>query len=70
MAANPYSSDRPTPNYLDVYLRVLSALMLRDMRSRFGGNYWGYLIQVLWPCAHLAILVFVMTFRGMKPSYR
>ena len=67
MAANPYSSDRPTPNYLDVYLRVLSALMLRDMRSRFGGNYWGYLIQVLWPCAHLAILVFVMTFRGMKP---
>lgn len=53
-------------SYLDVYLRVLSALMLRDMRSRFGGNYWGYLVQVLWPCAHLAIIVGVMAFRGMK----
>lgn len=40
--------------------------MLRDMRSRFGGNYWGYLVQVLWPCAHLAIIVGVMAFRGMK----
>lgn len=27
----------------DVYLRLISALMLRDMRSRFGGTYWGYL---------------------------
>ncbi|MGW5960380.1 ABC transporter permease [Methylorubrum thiocyanatum] len=50
----------------DVYIRVISALMLRDMRSRFGGNYWGYLAQVLWPCAHIAIIVGAMTFRGLK----
>ncbi|WP_375274230.1 ABC transporter permease [Methylorubrum thiocyanatum] len=50
----------------DVYLRVISALMLRDMRSRFGGNYWGYLVQVLWPCVHIAIIVGAMTFRGLK----
>lgn len=50
----------------DVYLRVISALMLRDMRSRFGGNYWGYLVQVLWPCAHIAVIVGAMTFRGLK----
>ncbi|CAO4134738.1 ABC transporter permease [Methylorubrum extorquens] len=60
----------PTANqprsHLDVYLRVLSALMLRDMRSRFGGTYWGYLVQVLWPCAHLGILVGIMNFRGLK----
>ncbi len=59
-------SNKQPPSYLDVYLRVLSALMLRDMRSRFGGNYWGYLVQVLWPCAHLAIIVGAMTFRGIK----
>lgn len=58
---NPQSLHRS-----DVYLRVISALMLRDMRSRFGGNYWGYLVQVLWPCAHIAIIVGAMTFRGLK----
>ncbi|ACK84660.1 ABC transporter permease [Methylorubrum extorquens] len=55
-----------TQSHIDVYLRVLSALMLRDMRSRFGGSYWGYLIQVLWPCVHLAIIAGAMSFRGMK----
>lgn len=55
------------PSRLDVYLRVLSALMLRDMRSRFGGTYWGYLVQVLWPCVHLGIIVGAMTYRGLKP---
>ncbi|WP_431310887.1 ABC transporter permease [Methylorubrum aminovorans] len=59
-------STRPMPSYIDVYLRVLSALMLRDMRSRFGGSYWGYLVQVLWPCVHLGIIVGAMAFRGMK----
>ncbi|ARO57563.1 ABC-2 type transporter [Methylorubrum extorquens] len=58
---------RPQPaSHIDVYLRVLSALMLRDMRSRFGGNFWGYLVQVLWPCVHLGILVGVMEIRGIK----
>lgn len=61
----PPSNKQPA-SYLDVYLRVLSALMLRDMRSRFGGNYWGYLVQVLWPCVHLGIIVGAMSFRGMK----
>ncbi|MDV2985729.1 UNVERIFIED_CONTAM: ABC transporter permease [Methylobacteriaceae bacterium AG10] len=52
---------------MEVYLRVLSALMLRDMRSRFGGTYWGYLVQVLWPCVHLAVIVTVMSFRNLRP---
>ncbi|MBB5765896.1 ABC transporter permease [Methylorubrum rhodesianum] len=63
----PLQSRLQPPSYLDVYLRVLSALMLRDMRSRFGGNYWGYLVQVLWPCAHLGIITGVMAFRGINP---
>ena len=64
--AQPPESPKGALSHLDVYLRVLSALMLRDMRSRFGGNYWGYLVQVLWPCAHLGILVGVMSFRGVR----
>lgn len=63
----PFESRLKPPSYLDVYLRVLGALMLRDMRSRFGGTYWGYLVQVLWPCAHLGIITGVMAFRGIDP---
>lgn len=64
---NAHASSLPRrQSHLDVYLRVLSALMLRDMRSRFGGTYWGYLVQVLWPCVHLGIIVGAMTFRGIK----
>lgn len=61
----PPSRPRPA-SHVDVYLQVLNALILRDMRSRFGGNYWGYLVQVLWPCVHLGILVGAMQFRGVK----
>lgn len=66
MSTDKTISSRPERSHLDVYLRVLSALMLRDMRSRFGGTYWGYLVQVLWPCVHLGIVVGAMTYRGIK----
>ncbi|MCP1539018.1 ABC transporter permease [Methylorubrum extorquens] len=64
--AQPPTTRPFAQSYIDVYLRVLSALMLRDMRSRFGGTYWGYLVQVLWPCVHLGIITGLMAFRGMK----
>ncbi len=35
------------------YLHVIHALMLRDMRTRFGGTLWGYAVVVLWPCVHI-----------------
>ncbi|WHQ68766.1 ABC transporter permease [Methylorubrum extorquens] len=66
MSTDPSSPSRPERSHTDVYLRVLSALMLRDMRSRFGGTFWGYLVQVLWPCVHLGIIVGAMRFRGMR----
>lgn len=50
-------------NQTDVYLQVLNALMLRDMRSRFGGSYWGYLVQILWPVVHVIVIVSLMTYR-------
>lgn len=50
---------------LDVYAHVIHALMLRDMRTRFGGSYWGYLLVVLWPVAHIFVMVAIMVFRNM-----
>ena len=47
----------------ETYLRVLHALMLRDMRTRFGGSHLGYAIVVLWPVVHTFMLVAIYAFR-------
>ena len=49
---------------VEVQLDVLGALMVRDMRTRFGGTMWGYGIAVGWPCAH--ILVITAAYAVMK----
>lgn len=54
------------PSQADIYLRVLNALILRDMRSRFGGSYWGYLVQILWPVVHVIGILCLMSFRGLS----
>jgi capsular polysaccharide transport system permease protein len=50
---------------LTTQARVLGALMLRDMRTRFGRSHWGFLIAVGWPFAHIFIIVGIMVFRGL-----
>ena len=59
------SERAPRRNDFDVYASVIRALMLRDMRTRFGGSYWGYAVIVLWPVAHIFLMVAIMVFRGM-----
>lgn len=55
--------DRLSP--LESYLHVLHALMLRDMRTRFGGSLWGYGVVVMWPCVHVFLLIAIYTFQHM-----
>ncbi len=62
----PTRSALERPTQVDGYLSVLSALILRDMRSRFFASYWGYLVQMLWPAAHVVLLVTLMHIRGME----
>lgn len=57
-AGNPFSP-------LESYLHVLHALMMRDMRTRFGGTLWGYGIVVLWPCVHIFMLISIYTFQHL-----
>lgn len=47
---------------LRIRLVVISAAMLRDMRTRFGRSYWGYAIAVLWPLTHLMAMTLIFTF--------
>src|SRR5262245_51841833 len=37
--------------------RVVGALILRDMRTRFGRTFFGYLVIVGWPFSHLLLLM-------------
>ena len=55
--------DRRSP--VESYLHVLHALILRDMRTRFGGSLWGYGVVVLWPCVHCFVLILIYTFQKM-----
>jgi capsular polysaccharide transport system permease protein len=46
---------------VESYLHVLHALILRDMRTRFGASIWGYGVVVLWPCVHIFMLIAIYT---------
>lgn len=61
----PDSSLTAGMSKMDTYAHVIRALVLRDMRTRFGGSHWGYAILVLWPVAHIFIIVGIMAFRGV-----
>jgi len=53
---------------LTAQLRVVLALVLRDMRSRFSHTFIGYIIMVLWPLSHLlALLVTYLFTRSLVP---
>lgn len=38
-------------------LQVLWALMLHDIKSRYFGNGLGYVVTILWPATHIAVIV-------------
>ncbi len=41
---------------------VIAALILRDMRTRFGRSHLGYIVAILWPLTHLASIVVFAAF--------
>lgn len=50
------------------YWDVLRALMLRDIKSRFMGSAWGYILSICWPLTHIAILLIIHSvFRRIQP---
>lgn len=50
--------------------RVIYALMLRDIRSRFFGNGLGFLVfSVGWPLVHILVLLVVYSIMGRAAPY-
>jgi len=52
---------------IKITTQVVGAIILRDVRTRFGGSYQAYIIAILWPYSHLAITVAVYTALGRIP---
>lgn len=44
---------------------LIGAVLLQDMRTRFGASYLGYLIAIAWPLTHLCIITTLYYFRTM-----
>jgi capsular polysaccharide transport system permease protein len=49
--------------------RLLLALMLRDIKTRFGGSEWGFLLAIAWPLSHILILIAVNRALGRAAPY-
>ncbi|RAS07158.1 capsular polysaccharide transport system permease protein [Ensifer adhaerens] len=47
---------------LETRINVIFALLIRDMRTRFGRSHLGYLIAVAWPLTHLVVIVVIVSF--------
>jgi capsular polysaccharide transport system permease protein len=45
------------------FRRIIGAVLIQDMRSRFGHSHLGYLIQIAWPLTHLCVITAVYLFR-------
>jgi capsular polysaccharide transport system permease protein len=49
--------------------RVLSAVMLRNIRTRFFGHGLGYLIAIAWPLVHMLVIIAMFSFGGRAPPF-
>lgn len=59
------SSDKCRQRKKDVVsqrLNIIGAIILRDMRTRYGRSHIGYIIAILWPLTHLVGLTVIFTF--------
>jgi capsular polysaccharide transport system permease protein len=49
--------------------RVLFALMLRNIRTRFFGHGLGYLVAIAWPLTHILVVLAMFTLFGRVAPY-
>jgi capsular polysaccharide transport system permease protein len=49
--------------------RILVAIMLRDVRTRFFGSAFGFLLAIGWPLSHILILLLINAGLGRMAPY-
>ncbi len=50
-------------------IHVFHALVLHDIKTRFFGNGFGYVVTIIWPSAHLVIIMGIYTATGRGAGY-
>ncbi len=45
------------------FRRIMRAVLIQDMRSRFGSSHIGYLIAIAWPLSHIGVLTLAYLLR-------
>lgn len=40
-----------------VYFNIIYALMMHDIKNRFFGSGWGQIVMIIWPFAHIIVLI-------------
>jgi capsular polysaccharide transport system permease protein len=69
MAITTESKRHPTVQALARKKNVMSAVILRDMRTRFFNHGLGFAIVPLWPLVHMGVLILMHTASGGLPPY-
>lgn len=47
---------------IQIRIQVIVALILRDVKTRFGRTYFGYFIAVIWPLTHMLGITIIFSF--------
>lgn len=50
-----------------MHARVVGAVIMRDLQTRFGTGYFGFLLGLIMPLGHLTIAMVIMTVLGRLP---
>lgn len=56
------------PQVLHLHGRVVLALMLRDIKTRMGGSYFGFAFGLILPLGHLGIVLAVYLIMGRRAA--
>lgn len=48
---------------LTSFRRIMRAVLIQDMRTRFGSNHIGYLIAIAWPLSHMGLITVIYLVR-------
>ena len=54
---------------LRTHARILFALILRDVQTRFFGTALGFVLAIAWPVSHIFIVLLVNSALGRAPPY-
>ena len=63
------TSQRPFAEILRGYFNVMYALMMHDIKNRFFGSGLGQIVMVLWPFAHIVVLMVIYVFTKRANPY-